>query len=128
ISDFILQGRHPTPTPIPPQTIYPTPFQHQFSLQPFNLYPPLSIPNAPPNTNPSQFFILQIKQLPQNILTQLAHPPSPQPILQPYRQKPPTPSLHQKHTLFPQLIHPQSTLEDIPNTKLAAQHKPVYHL
>ncbi|WP_398573776.1 peptidylprolyl isomerase, partial [Staphylococcus epidermidis] len=93
INHFILQPPHPTPTPIPPQTIYPTPFQHQFSLQPFNLYPPLSIPNPPPNTNPSQFFILQINQLPQNILTQLPHPPSPQPILQPYPQKPPTPSL-----------------------------------
>ncbi|WP_145383844.1 peptidylprolyl isomerase [Staphylococcus epidermidis] len=86
------------------------------------------MPNPPPNTNPSQFFILQINQVPQNILTQLPHPPSPQPILQTYPQKTTTPWLHQKHTLFPQLIHTQSTLQHIPNTKLPPQHKPLYHL
>ena len=109
INDFMVQGGDPTATGMGGESIYGSAFEDEFSLEAFNLYGALSMANAGPNTNGSQFFIVQMKEVPENMLSQLADGGWPQ-----------------QHTVFGQLIEGESTLEDIANTKVGAQDKPVY--
>lgn len=67
-----------------------------------------------------------MKEVPENMLNQLLDGGWPQPIVEAYGEKGGTPWLDQKHTVFGQLIDEESTLEDIANTKVGAQDKPVY--
>ena len=77
------------------ESIYGSAFEDEFSLEAFNLYGALSMANAGPNTNGSQFFIVQMKEVPENMLSQLADGGWPQPIVEAYGEKGGTPWLDQ---------------------------------
>ena len=77
------------------RSIYGSAFEDEFSLEAFNLYGALSMANAGPNTNGSQFFIVQMKEVPENMLSQLADGGWPQPIVEAYGEKGGTPWLDQ---------------------------------
>ena len=53
------------------ESIYGGSFEDEFSLEAFNLYGALSMANAGPNTNGSQFFVVQMKEVPDTILISL---------------------------------------------------------
>ena len=74
----------------------------------------------------SQFFVVQMKEVPDTMLNQLVDGGWPEPIAKAYAEKGGTPWLDQKHTVFGQLIDGETTLEDIANTKVGAQDKPVH--
>lgn len=122
----MVQGGDPTATGMGGESIYGSAFEDEFSLEAFNLYGALSMANAGPNTNGSQFFIVQMKEVPENMLSQLADGGWPQPIVEAYGEKRWYALVESKHTVFGQLIEGESTLEDIANTKVGAQDKPVY--
>ena len=71
INDFMVQGGDPTATGMGGESIYGGAFEDEFSLEAFNLYGALSMANAGPNTNGSQFFVVQMKEVPENMLNQL---------------------------------------------------------
>ncbi len=48
------------------ESIYGTAFEDEFSMEAFNLRGALSMANAGPNTNGSQFFIVQNQNFPYN--------------------------------------------------------------
>ena len=62
INDFMIQGGDPTATGMGGESIYGGSFEDEFSLEAFNLYGALSMANAGPNTNGSQFFVVQMKK------------------------------------------------------------------
>lgn len=128
INDFMVQGGDPTGTGMGGESIYGSAFEDEFSLQAFNLYGALSMANAGPNTNGSQFFIVQMKEVPESMINQLADGGWPQPIVEAYRTQGGTPWLDQKHTVFGQLIEGQSVLEDIASTKVGPQDKPLHDI
>src|SRR5699024_10278360 len=70
-NDFKVQGGDPTGTGMGGESIFGSAFEDEFSLQAFNLYGALSMANAGPNTNGSQFFIVQMNEVPANMLSQL---------------------------------------------------------
>ena len=106
INDFMVQGGDPTATGMGGESIYGGPFEDEFSLEAFNLYGALSMANSGPNTNGSQFFIVQMKEVPEGG----------------------TPWLDQKHTVFGQLLEGESTFEDIAATKIGPQDKPLHDI
>ena len=82
--------------------------------------------NAGPNTNGSQFFVVQMKDIPESMISQLVDGGWPEEIAKAYKENGGTPWLDQKHTVFGQLIEGDTTLEDIANTKVGPQDKPVH--
>ena len=126
IEDFMVQGGDPTASGMGGESIYGGPFEDEFSDKAFNLYGALSMANAGPNTNGSQFFIVQAKEVPESMLSQLAYGGWPQPIVKAYGDNGGTPWLDQRHTVFGQIIEGESTLEDIAQTKVGPQDKPLY--
>ena len=111
INDFMIQGGDPTG--MGGESIYGGAFEDEFSLNAFNLYGALSMANSGPNTNGSQFFIVQMKEVPQNMLSQLADGGWPQPIVDAYGEW--YTMVRSKHTVFGQIIDGETTLEDIAN-------------
>ncbi|MCS4486809.1 peptidylprolyl isomerase [Staphylococcus americanisciuri] len=126
INDFMIQGGDPTATGMGGESIYGGPFEDEFSMQAFNIYGALSMANAGPGTNGSQFFIVQMKDIPEQMVDQLEDGGWPKEIAEVYREKGGTPWLDQKHTVFGQLIEGEDTLEDIANVRVGAQDKPMY--
>ena len=95
-------------------------------MEAFNLYGALSMANAGPNANGSEFFIVQMKEVPESMLNQLTDGGWPEQIIEAYGEKGGTPWLDQKHTVFGQIIEGEDTLEDIANTKVGPQDKPLH--
>ena len=79
-----------------------------------------------PNTNGSQFFIVQMKEVPQNMLSQLADGGWPQPIVDAYGEKGGTPWLDQNIQYSVKSLMVKLLLEDIANTKVGPQDKPLH--
>ena len=61
IKDFMIQGGDPTGTGMGGESIWGPKFEDEFTPELHNLRGALSMANAGPNTNGSQFFIVQAK-------------------------------------------------------------------
>ena len=71
IKDFMIQGGDPTGTGCGGESIWGKSFEDEFSLDARNYYGALSMANSGPNTNGSQFFIVQAKSVPDSLLSQM---------------------------------------------------------
>lgn len=125
IEDFMIQGGDPTGTGMGGESIYGSAFEDEFSQEVFNLYGALSMANAGPNTNGSQFFIVQAKHVPAQMLSQLEDAGYPADIINAYTEKGGTPWLDQRHTVFGHVIDGMDVVEKIAAVEKGAQDKPV---
>lgn len=126
IPEFMIQGGDPTGTGMGGESIYGHPFEDEFSNELFNLRGALSMANAGPNTNGSQFFIVQAKQVPSNMLGQLKDAGYPEEIIEAYTQMGGTPWLDHRHTVFGQVIDDMDVVDEIANVQRDAQDRPLY--
>lgn len=101
IKDFMIQGGDPTGTGMGGESIYGESFEDEFSEELYNLRGALSMANAGPNTNGSQFFIVQNKNFPYNA-KELERGGWPKEIAEVYVNGG-TPHLDRRHTVFGQL-------------------------
>lgn len=125
IQDFMIQGGDPTGTGMGGESIYGGSFEDEFSTEAFNLYGALSMANAGPGTNGSQFFIVQAKTVPSQMLSQLEGAGYPSEIIEAYEKHGGTPWLDQRHTVFGQVIEGMDVVEKIADVKKGPQDRPM---
>ncbi|PZX04767.1 peptidyl-prolyl cis-trans isomerase B (cyclophilin B) [Psychrobacillus insolitus] len=124
IQDFMIQGGDPTGTGMGGESIYGEEFEDEFSMNLFNLYGALSMANAGPNTNGSQFFIVQASEAPATV-EQFTTGGWPQEIAEAYVKTGGTPHLDQKHTVFGQVIEGLDIVTQIATVEKGANDKPL---
>ena len=126
IKDFMIQGGDPTGTGMGGESIYGESFEDEFSEELYNVRGALSMANAGPNTNGSQFFIVQNQHLPYS-KKEIARGGWPEPIAEIYAEQGGTPHLDRRHTVFGQLADEASyeVLDAIASVETGAMDKPV---
>ena len=126
IKDFMIQGGDPTGTGMGGESSFGGSFQDEFSEELYNLRGALSMANAGPDTNGSQFFIVQTPEIPY-AKKELERGGWPAPIAEAYAENGGTPHLDRRHTVFGQLVDEDSykVLDEIANVEVGAQDKPL---
>lgn len=123
IKDFMIQGGDPTGTGMGGNSIWEKTFEDEFSNQVFNLRGALSMANAGPGTNGSQFFIVQNEKLDPMMIKEMEVASYPDEIIEKYREGG-TPWLDHRHTVFGHLISGWDVLDKIANVKTLPGDKP----
>lgn len=128
INDFMIQGGDPTGSGMGGESIWGESFEDEFSPEYHNLRGALSMANAGPNTNGSQFFIVQAKSVSDDMLEQLESAPEaafPTECVRAYEENGGTPWLDYKHTVFGQVFEGMDTVDAIAGVKVDFfQNKP----
>ena len=128
IKDFMIQGGDPLGTGTGGDSIWGGSFEYEFTPELHNLRGALSMANAGPNTNGRQFFIVQAKTVPENMLeqmTELEDRGFPKDVTEAYRQLGGTPWLDFRHTVFGQVYEGMEVVDAIASVKVGAADKPL---
>lgn len=125
IEDFMIQGGDPEGNGTGGESIYGAPFEDEFSKQLFNLRGALSMANAGPNTNGSQFFIVQNNKLDSSLEQQMKDGGFPEEIIDAYVEHGGTPHLDFRHTVFGQVIEGMEVVDKIAAVEKDYNDKPV---
>ncbi len=125
IPDFMIQGGDPTGTGMGGESFFGGKFEDEFSKELFNLRGALSMANAGPNTNGSQFFIVNNQNVPANMTGQMASAGYPEEIIEAYGQGG-TPWLDFRHSVFGQVIEGMDVVDAIANVQRGPQDRPVH--
>ncbi len=127
IKDFMIQGGDPTGTGRGGESIWGRSFADEFDPSLHNLRGALSMANAGPNTNGSQFFIVQASSVPEHLIDQMREMPSafPEATVEAYQQLGGTPWLDFRHTVFGQVFEGMDVVDAIAAVEVGANDKPV---
>ena len=127
IDNFMIQGGDPTGTGCGGESIYGRSFADEFHPDAHNIRGALSMANSGPNTNGSQFFIVEAKEVPATMLGQMKQLPDsyPEEFVNAYSEMGGTPWLDYHHTVFGQVIEGMETVETIAKVKVGPQDKPI---
>lgn len=124
IPNFMIQGGDPTGSGMGGDSLFGGSFEDEFSSKLYNFNGALSMANAGPNTNSSQFFIVTMSDIPQQMVSQLEDAGFPEEVIQAYKEKGGTPWLDQKHTVFGHVIEGHEVSKAIENVEKNAMDKP----
>ncbi|MFS0646636.1 peptidylprolyl isomerase [Siminovitchia sp. 179-K 8D1 HS] len=125
IKDFMIQGGDPTGTGMGGESIYGEPFEDEFSPELFHLRGALSMANAGPNTNGSQFFIVHNSHLDPGMKGQMENAGFPKEMVEAYMERGGTPHLDFRHTVFGQVIGGMDVVDRIANAETGMADRPV---
>ena len=124
INSFMIQGGDPTGTGMGGESIWGENFEDEFSMDYYHFYGALSMANAGPATNGSQFFIVQNNHLDTRTLNALENGGWPEEAVKKYAEVGGTPHLDQRHTVFGQLLEGSEVLNKIAAVETDAQDRP----
>lgn len=127
IRDFMIQGGDPTGTGCGGSSIWGENFKDEFSPALHNLCGALSMANAGPGTNGSQFFLVEASQVSDDMLEQLESASEdlfPTECVRAYEALGGTPWLDYKHTVFGQVFEGMDVVHQIAGVKVNLQDKP----
>ncbi|MCR5149891.1 MAG: peptidylprolyl isomerase [Clostridiales bacterium] len=128
ISDFMIQGGDPTGTGMGGESIWGKSFEDEFSPDYHNIRGALSMANAGPGTNGSQFFIVQASEIDPGFIPQMeqligrgfTHD-----CIEDYKSYGGTPWLDFKHTVFGQVTSGMDVVDKIANVEKDRNDKPL---
>ncbi|AUD13525.1 peptidylprolyl isomerase [Planococcus sp. MB-3u-03] len=120
IEDFMLQTGDSTGTGGGGESIYGEPFEDEFSDQLFNFRGALSMANAGPGTNGSQFFIVQATEIEEGSASDY-----PEEITAAYEEMGGTPWLDGMHTVFGQVDEGMDVVDKIAAVEKGDKDKPL---
>ncbi len=129
IKDFMIQGGDPTGTGMGGESIYGEKFEDEFDPKLHNIRGALSMANAGPCTNGSQFFIVQADTVPDGMtdqMKQLTDRGFPEECIADYEELGGTPWLDFKHSVFGQVMDCMKVVDDIASVRCGAGDKPLY--
>ncbi|KYC59479.1 peptidylprolyl isomerase [Heyndrickxia coagulans] len=126
IDGFMIQGGDPSGNGTGGESIYGAPFEDEFSERLFNFRGALSMANAGPNTNGSQFFIVQSKTIDPSMKGQMEQAGYPAEVVEAYMEKGGTPWLDFRHTVFGQVMEGMEVVDEIAGVRTGLQDKPVH--
>ncbi len=128
IPGFMIQGGDPTGTGRGGESSFGGKFEDEFDVNYRNFVGALSMANAGPNTNGSQFFIMQGQQLPGSMIDDMESIGErggfTDEVIEAYKEFGGAPWLDGKHTVFGQVIEGQEVVDDIANVKRNRMDKP----
>ena len=127
IKDFMIQGGDPTGTGMGGESIWGHSFADEFTPELHNLRGALCMANAGPNTNGSQFFIVQAKDVPDYLVEQMKEMPDAfsDDVIDAYTKLGGTPWLDFRHTVFGQVVNGMDVVDAIANVEVGGADKPV---
>lgn len=130
IKDFMIQGGDPTGTGMGGESIWGSPFEDEFNPEYHNLRGALSMANSGPNTNGSQFFIVQAKQIDPSLMEQMTSIGEEggfsKDVVNSYKKLGGTPWLDFSHTVFGQVFEGMDVVDKIAEQEVDPKdNKPV---
>ena len=127
IKDFMIQGGDPTGTGRGVESIWGKSFKDEFDINLHNLRGALSMANAGPNTNGSQFFIVQAGEVDASLMGQMeaiGEKMFPAETIEDYKKVGGTPWLDFKHSVFGQVYEGMDVVDAIAETRVDMLDKP----
>ena len=124
IEDFMIQGGDPTGTGMGGESIWGRSFEDECVPELMNLRGALSMANAGPGTNGSQFFIVQAKKVQVPMLKQMEVRGWEKEAVDAYKKMGGTPWLDGKHTVFGQVVEGMDVIDAIAVVEKGFQDKP----
>lgn len=124
IPDFMIQGGDPTGTGRGGESIWGRPFPDEFSADLWNFRGALSMANSGPNTNGSQFFIVQAPVVSEDLLGQMKRAGFPQEVIEQYQAVGGTPWLDRRHSVFGQVTRGMDVVDAIANVMTDGNNMP----
>ena len=130
IKGFMIQGGDPLGTGTGGESIWGKPFEDEFDMNYRHFYGALSMANAGPSTNGSQFFIVTAKDnVSSDIISQMnelgADGGYPENIVNAYKELGGAYHLDGKHTVFGQVVSGMDVAEKISQVDTNSSDKPL---
>ena len=128
IKDFMIQGGDPDGTGRGGKSIWGTPFKNEVTPKFRHIYGALSMANAGPDTNGSQFFIVQGSKIDSGIISQMKELGDDggfsEDIVKAYESMGGAYWLDGKHTVFGQVFEGIDVVEKIANVETGMSDRP----
>ena len=128
IRDFMIQGGDPDGTGCGGESIWGAPFKDEFDLELRNYRGALSMANAGPGTNGSQFFIVQCDEVDERLVSQMRELTDggfPTEVTDNYVKVGGTPHLDFRHTVFGQVFEGMDVVDAIAAVETDRRDKPL---
>ena len=129
IKDFMIQGGDPTGTGAGGESIFGSAFEDEFNENYRNFYGALSMANAGPGTNGSQFFIVTANSVPEETIKEMeaagAENGWTPEVIEAYKEVGGAFWLDFAHTVFGQVVEGMDVVLDIQNVETDQADKPV---
>lgn len=129
IDEFMIQGGDPSGNGTGGESIWGEPFEDEFHKDYHHIRGALSMANSGPNTNGSQFFIVQKTEVEKSLLDQMARLGEesgyPEEIVQAYEKLGGTPHLDFRHTVFGQVFEGMEVVDKIAKVDTDPYDRPI---
>lgn len=129
MNEFMIQGGDPQGTGRGGESIWGKSFEDEFAINYRNIRGALSMANAGPNTNGSQFFIVQKTETEKEIIDQMRKAGEergyPEDVVEAYESFGGTYWLDYKHTVFGHVYEGMDVVDKIATVKVDRNSKPL---